>query len=186
MSKAKKIGESKMFDRSVLEKLFDIINYKLQDRNIVGEIHLYGGAAMLLLFTDRLSTKDIDAIFAPKNIFHDIIKEIEEEQQMQKDWLNDAVKGFFSAKSQHKPYKELSNLRIYVAEPEYLLAMKLISSRLDTPDVSDIKTLINSLEIKKKSALHKILNKYYYKSPLVSTKVGYVIDDIASVLGLSD
>lgn len=186
MNKAKKIGESKMFDRKVLDKLLDIINNKLKDRSIIGEIHLYGGAAMLLLFADRLSTKDIDAIFVPKNIFHDIIKKIEEEQHLQKDWLNDAVKGFFSDKSQDYPYKELSNLRIYVAEPEYLLAMKLISSRLETLDISDIKMLINSLKIKKKSELHKILNKYYYNSPFISTKVGYVIDDIADVLGLSD
>ena len=39
------------------------------------------------------------------------------------DWLNDAVKEFFSEHGAFDVFEELSNLRIYVPHPAYLLAI---------------------------------------------------------------
>ena len=46
------------------------------------------------------------------------------------DWLTDAVKGYLSSQGDFNPYLELPHLRVFVARPEYLLAMKVASMRL--------------------------------------------------------
>lgn len=45
-------------------------------------------------------------------------------------WLNDAVKAYLGSNGEFEPYLELPNLRVFVARPEYLLAMKCVAMRL--------------------------------------------------------
>jgi hypothetical protein len=57
------------------------------------------------------------------------------------DWLNDAVKGFLPGPDPHAVrYFEAPGLLVDVASAEYLLAMKLFSSRVET-DAEDIALL---------------------------------------------
>jgi hypothetical protein len=42
------------------------LSEKLGELGVHGEICLFGGTVMVLAFTARLSTKDVDAIFQPK------------------------------------------------------------------------------------------------------------------------
>jgi len=42
----------------------------LARRNVVGEIVLFGGAAMVLAHKARVSTKDVGAVFAPKDVIN--------------------------------------------------------------------------------------------------------------------
>src|SRR5260370_35573369 len=46
------------------------------------------------------------------------------------DWLNDAVKGSMSPRGDFAPFLELDHLRIMMAHPEYLLAMKCLAMRI--------------------------------------------------------
>lgn len=53
-------------DATDLHQAFTALATKLQRRKIVGHVHVFGGAAMLLAYNpDRESTRDIDAQFAP-------------------------------------------------------------------------------------------------------------------------
>ena len=45
-------------------------------------------------------------------------------------WLNDAVKSYLSPRGEYDPYLELEHLRVFVAQPAYLLAMKCVAMRL--------------------------------------------------------
>jgi len=58
-------------------------------KNVKGEICLYGGAVMCLVFDARPSTKDVDAIFHPAEIIRKAAKEISNDYELVDDWLND-------------------------------------------------------------------------------------------------
>jgi len=55
----------------------------------------------------------------------------------------------------------LSHLVVMVADPEYMLAMKSISARIDGTDSKDIEFLINKLKITTVDEVFKIIDKYY-------------------------
>ena len=68
MNKSEKLLKllgSVALNKDMIEECLSLINSKLHVRNVIGEIHIFRGAAMLLLFNSRISTKDIDAV-----IFH--------------------------------------------------------------------------------------------------------------------
>jgi hypothetical protein len=64
--------------------------------------------------------------------------EIAQEKNWPSDWLNDSVKGFLQTEPPYENFISFPGLHIYSVTPEYLLAMKLFSSRHGTTDVIDI------------------------------------------------
>ncbi|MBF0318628.1 MAG: hypothetical protein HQL01_02315 [Nitrospirae bacterium] len=172
-------------NKDMIEECLSLINSKLLLRNVIGDIHIFWGAAMLLLFNSRISTKDIDTIFSPVQIFREVIQEVEAELGLHKSWLNDAVKGFVSGYSNELLYRQYANLRIYIPHPEYLLAMKLLSARTDTEDIGDIRLLIKSLKLKSADDIYNILKKYY-SSDKILIKTQYVIGDILKEMELNN
>lgn len=136
------------------------INSKLQERNVKGEICLYGGAVMCLVYEARPSTKDIDGIFQPAEVIRKAAKEIAAEYDLPPDWLNDGVKGFL-VEHPRKVFLNLPHLTVMVADGEYLLAMKSLSARIDATDGADIAFLIKALQIPSIQDVFKIIEKYY-------------------------
>ncbi len=146
--------------RDEILKYLHALNEKLQRRNVKGEICLYGGAVMCLVYGARPSTKDVDAIFQPSEIIREAAKEIANEYELVNDWLNDGVKGFL-VEHPRKVFLNLSHLVVMVADPEYMLAMKSLSARIDGTDSKDIEFLINKLKITTVDEVFKIIDKYY-------------------------
>ena len=70
------------------------------------------------------------------------------------------VKGFLVPHQQRILF-DLSNLKIFVPEADYLLAMKAISARSNTLDAADVRFLIDLLQIKSADAVLDIVEKYY-------------------------
>jgi len=163
-------------------KYLEILNTKMKEKNIFGEISLVGGAVMCLCYKSREVTKDIDAIFEPKTLIYDCIKQTANDLEISEDWLNDSVKGFLSEKAEFTEYLKLSNLTINVASPEYMLAMKCLSSRVDNQnEVADIKYLIKLLELKTYEEVENLILKYYPADRfLVKTKylIMEVLEDV--------
>jgi len=62
----------------------------LERRRVKGEIVLYGGAAMVLALKARPSTKDVDAVFVPKDLIYQAAREVEDQYGAPESWLNDA------------------------------------------------------------------------------------------------
>jgi hypothetical protein len=141
-------------------KYFNALNDKLRQRNVKGEICLYGGAVMCLVFDARPSTRDVDAVFHPAEIIRQAVKEISDEYDLAGDWLNDGVKGFL-VEHPRKVFLKLSNLVVMAADSEYMLAMKSLSARIDGTDGKDIEFLIRHLNIQSSEEVFKIIEKYY-------------------------
>lgn len=136
------------------------LNDELARMKSKGEICLYGGAVMCVVYDARPSTKDVDAIFRPSQQMRAAIKKVAIKHDLPQDWLNDAVKGFLVKHSQ-KIFLSLSHLNVYMPEPDYLLAMKAISARIDATDQQDVRYLIRFLNIKTPEAVFSIIDKYY-------------------------
>jgi len=83
-------------------------------------------------------------------------------------WLNDAVKGFLSAKGDFVPYLELANLRVFTADPRYLLAMKCAAMRLGEgfQDLDDVRFLLRYLNITSAAEALGIVTKYFDEKSL--------------------
>ena len=69
-----------------LEKL----SWALERRGVNGEIVLYGGAAMALDLKARPSTKDVDAVFVPKDLIYQAAREVKDHYGAPESRLNDA------------------------------------------------------------------------------------------------
>lgn len=152
-------------------------------RNVVGEIVLYGGAAMVLAHKARLSTKDVDAVFDPKATVYQAAAEVTRECGAAEGWLNDAVKGFLSDKGETRPMFDLPGLKVYVAVPEYLLAMKCMSMRLgkDETDIKDIRFLMAHLGLRGAEGVLAIVERYYPRNR-IQPKTRFAIEELCQEL----
>jgi len=139
-----------------IRKYLKRINDVLASSGAKGEMCLYGGAVMCLVYKARPATKDVDAIFEPAKKIREAAKIVADENKLPEDWLNDAVKGFLS-RHQKKVLFSWPNLTVHVPEPEYILAMKLLAVRVDTHDKQDIKALIRDIGIKSEEGVFRIM-----------------------------
>jgi hypothetical protein len=146
--------------RDDILKYLHALNDKLEQRGVKGEICLYGGAVMCLVYEARPSTRDVDAVFQPARIIRNAAKEIAQEHDLSEDWLNDGVKGFLVDHTK-KVFLNLPHLTVMVADSKYLLAMKALSARIDATDGQDIAFLVNELGIKTVEEVFEIIEAYY-------------------------
>lgn len=148
-------------NREEILQLLNCLNRKLKIKNLTAELFILGGSALTLCYNQNRATKDIDALFTPKEELYPLIAEIAEEKGLADDWLNDSVKGF-ADNLDCEFFDSFSNLKIYVGSAEYLLAMKCLSCRLDSSkDKDDIKFLINYLHLNDPEEVYKILLRYF-------------------------
>jgi len=157
-------------------KYLSILNEKLQMQNVKGEICLYGGAVMCIVYDARPSTKDVDAVFQPAKIIREAAREMAKEYELADDWLNDGVKGFL-ADHPRKVFMNLSHLVVMVADTEYMLAMKSLSARIDGTDSKDIEFLIAKLKIQ---SVEEVLNTvvHYYPRRIIKPATQFFIEEI--------
>ena len=144
-------------------ELLQQLERELAARDTTGEICIYGGAVMCLVYKARPATKDVDAIFEPTSIIREAVKRVAETNELREDWLNDALKGFL-VEHDKKILFRWEHLSVYVPEPDYLLAMKCLASRVDTSDKGDILFLIQLLNLKTPESVFAIIEKYYPKN----------------------
>ncbi|MEW9124877.1 MAG: DUF6036 family nucleotidyltransferase [Thermotaleaceae bacterium] len=167
-----------MLSHGDIIKYLEVLNEKMKEKEIRGQIALFGGTVMCLVYHARPSTKDIDAIFEPKQAIYQIASEIAEEFNLESDWLNDSVKGFVSANNETRVFKDFSHLTVYVPSAEYMLAMKCMAARIgDTHDVTDIKFLLNYLNIKETEAALNIIAKYFPER-MIQPKTKYMLMEL--------
>jgi len=146
-----------------LRRLFELLNEELRRSGIDGELFLVGGAVMCLAYAARPSTQDVEAVFRPPIPVREAAARVATRAKLKADWLNDGVKGFLSAQGDFAPYLELDHLRIMVAQPEYLLAMKCLAMRIgpEFHDEDDVRYLLRLLEVNSYQDALDIIAKYY-------------------------
>ena len=159
-----------------IEQYLKELDLALQQVDAKGEICLYGGAVMCVVYEARPATKDIDAVFRPIREIRNAVAQIAQAHDLPDDWLNDAVKGFVVAHPQ-RILLNLPNLQVYVPEPDYLLAMKTLAARVDTQDKDDIIFLIRHLGLKTPDEVFKILESYYPRQ-IIKPATQYFVEEL--------
>ncbi len=149
-----------MLRKDQITAYLEELNAELKRMNIKGEICLYGGAVMCVVYDARPSTKDVDAVFKPAQQIRRAIKRVADRHNLRDDWINDGVKGFV-VKHPQRIFLNLSHLKVYIPEPDYLLAMKTFSARVDATDQEDVKYLIGLLKLRAPEEVFSIVEKYY-------------------------
>lgn len=177
-------GDAEQLSTAQIRHLLEELDRELAPLGVVGELHLVGGAVMCLVYNARETTKDVDALFAPPQVIRDAVARIAEREGVSPEWMNDAVKGFLASSGQFDPYLERANLRVYVARPDYLFAMKCLAMRLDKEyrDADDIRFLARFLGVSSADSALNIVERYYPVSR-VSPKIRFALEELLSESG---
>ena len=152
------------------------LNDELRLMDVKGELCLYGGAVMALVYKARPDTDDVDAIFEPVRHIRIAARKISERHGLPIDWLNLAVEMFL-VKHDRRVLLDLSHLKVYVPPADYLLAMKVISARPGTADEEDLRVLIKSLELSGSDEVLDIV-KGYYPGKEVKPRARILVEEI--------
>jgi len=130
--------------RNLLERAFELMgDLAAQDGKVI-DIAVYGGSCLLLAGNIRDVTRDVDAVFlSERSRGYQLADAVGRRLGLPDDWLNQAVKNVAPPKGNPQPnllpFGEFPKqgpvgLRVYLPTPEYMLAMKLLASRLDDPE----------------------------------------------------
>lgn len=130
-------GMPNTLSRETILRAFQDLSDELARTGTTGELCLLGGTVMVLAFAARPSTKDVDAIFQPTQTIRAAAQIVAQANGLPPHWLNDAAKGFLSARHEtiQAGLPQFPNLRLTMPTPEYLLAMKCMASRIGAVDV---------------------------------------------------
>ena len=162
-----------------MRRLFELLDADLAGGGVVGEIYLVGGAVMCLVLDARQSTRDLDAYFRPTREVREAALRVAASANLPPTWLNDAVKGYLSPRGEYDPYLELPHLRVFVARPEYLLAMKCVSMRLgeEFHDLDDVRYLLRYLNITTAGEAMPIVLRYF-SADQIPAKTRFALEEI--------
>lgn len=164
----------------MLEKAFHLLAAKLKRRGIVGELHVFGGAAMVLAFNAREATRDVDAVFAPDTHVIMAAQEVAVELKLPKTWLNNQASSYVSGVAgRGTPVFDHPFLRVMVTPPEHLLAMKVRAARA-LRDADDIRFLLKYLHIDHIAVVKRIVLQYFPDDALSNRSV-QLVEDILSL-----
>jgi len=127
---------------------FEVMGRYLRERELLGEIAVYGRTAILLQFRWGNPTEDVDVVIRTverEGAVKDAAAYAALRLGLPDDWLNNYV-GAFTAENESEsffstygayPRGETPGLRVFLAKPEYICAMKLKALQRETVDDKD-------------------------------------------------
>jgi hypothetical protein len=129
-----------------IRKAFDALSNELAQRDEKAEIVVVGGAALVLLFGARETTKDVDVQFLKPAaaVLRGAAARVARQLGLPEDWLNDAAKGFLVGVTEGPVLYESDYLVARAPSTAQLLAMKLAAWR-DAIDRDDARLLLSKM-----------------------------------------
>lgn len=143
-----------------------------EQEEVTLELCLYGGAAMMLAYGARESTKDVDVQARPSEVTTRLARRVAEQLGLDESWLNSDVGQFVSDHGTFAPLEveELeaaAKRRLKITRPSasYLLAMKCLAGRSALPgyagDLADIRFLLQKMGIRSLKQVEEHLDRFY-------------------------
>ncbi|MGI8608570.1 MAG: DUF6036 family nucleotidyltransferase [Candidatus Dormibacteria bacterium] len=150
------MGRQEMIDalRRVGEKVFR--------KGRRADVFVFGGAAMVMAYQARPSTRDVDAVFEPDDEVQAAALEVAEEMGLPRYWLNNQGSSYLSSVrgDMHPVLLDEPGIRVMGTSKELALAMKLGSARREQ-DLADIRWLLDQLGITTVDQARQIFLRFY-------------------------
>jgi hypothetical protein len=167
--------------RSDVESAFSEIGEILIRMGRTAEIAVYGGAAIMLQFEVTFRTADVDAKVESGD--HGALMQAAQDVATRRGWLRswprEAVTVYLGepgGTSLHRSYPNevRAGLRVYVARPDYLLAMKLRAMRIGSRDEADAFMLARETMITTFDGMIALFSRYFPKEPPDARRIAIV------------
>lgn len=159
-----------------IRRAFVGLSEELERRQRRAEIVVVGGAAIVLLYGARESTKDVDAYFVEPeaSVIRAAAEAVASRLELPGDWLNDAAKAYMVDVTTGDILFESPSLGIRAASNAQLLAMKLAAWR-DAIDRTDARLLLERMTGTREEIWAGV--KRFVPQHLVD-KASYAFDDL--------
>jgi Nucleotidyltransferase of unknown function (DUF6036) len=159
-----------------IRRAFGALAKELEHRGERAEIVVAGGAALVLLFHARETTKDVDAyILRPEaSRVRAAVQYVADDLELPSDWLNDGARGYFVGLSDGQLLHESTALTVRTVSIEQLLAMKLAAWR-DAIDRADARLLLSRLAGSAQDIWRRVER---FVPPHEIDKASYAFDDL--------
>lgn len=134
---------------------------------------------MAVAYDARPSTRDVDGIWHPSREVREAAARVAaRHDDVDADWLNDGAKGFLPGEDLGaKPVVyEGEHLTVSAGSPEYLLATKLLASRVSR-DEDDIVLLYRLCGLTTVDEGLDLLERYYPGQP-IEAKVRFFLEEL--------
>ena len=164
--------------RQQLHDAFRHLAGRLAEQGIVGDVYVFGGAAIVLAYNGREATRDVDAVFEPREKIHEAAVEVAERLGLPRWWLNDQATSYLSRLRDENAAMivDYPNLRVTAISPEHLLAMKALAARRYA-DMDDIALLAARLGLATVEEVEAVCESVYPDEPL-SDRARLVVSDV--------
>lgn len=164
-------------DQESILRAFRALAEELEATRQTCELFIVGGAALVLLYSARESTKDVDGFTAASSInpgLRAAVARVAAKLGLPTDWLNDAAKGYVHGLSPGALLLSVPHLQVRSLAPHQLLAMKLSAWR-DDVDIEDARLLLDHLPGTRKDVWAQVEPHIV---PGREMKAQYAFDDI--------
>jgi hypothetical protein len=166
-----------LLGRRELLHALEELDQELGVLNVRGEVFIVGGAAMAIAYDTRRATADVDAVFAPSSEVLTAASRVAEKLHLEPDWLNDGAKAFMPGEDDNRiGVYEGQHLSVAAASPQYLLAMKLMASRVER-DQDDIRELYELCGFTTAEQGLELLTSYYPEH-LILPRVQFLLQEM--------
>lgn len=167
-----------LFDLTELRRAVGELAESLARRGVVGQVHVFGGAAMILAYdATRVATRDIDALFTPDGPMVAAIHEVARVHGWPSSWLNNQASGYVSrepgsgSRVFDHPY-----LQVVATPPRHLLAMKVLAARA-VRDGEDIRVLLAHLGISTAVEVWTLVERFF-PGAVISERSRLLVEDL--------
>jgi hypothetical protein len=167
--------------RSDVESAFREIGEILVRKGRTAEIAVYGGAAIMLQFEVTFRTADVDAKVETGD--HGALMQAAHDVAMRRgwlrSWLSEAVTVYIGEPGGTVLYRSYPDearvgLRVFVAKPDYLLAMKLRAMRTGSRDEADAVMLAGASNVTTLDGMIALIGRYFPKEPPDARRIAII------------
>lgn len=134
----------KYLSKEVIVEALELVAEELGDSEEPHELVIAGGAALVLLYGARESTKDVDVVLSDRDV-QDAAHRVAARLELPEDWLNDGAKGYVHGMTLGEILFRSGNLIVRTLASTQLLAMKLSAWR-DDLDIDDARLLLSEIQ----------------------------------------